>query len=522
MLKLYHTYKKKLIPYEPIKKGKVGMYNCGPTVYDYVTIGNLRAYVFEDLLRRSFEYLGYKVTQVMNITDVGHLTLSDLQKEMIKKTGKKIEITDTEDGLDRMEKAAKREGITVWDVAQKYINSTFGKDYDKNNKNYPSSSFGKLNILKPHHLPRATEYVKEQIDLIKKLEEKGYTYKTKEAVYFDIKKFSKYEDLTGQSFEDMQAGERAYKDDPDRKHQADFRLWQLNQPKHEMQWDSPWGKGYPGWHIECSAMSREFLGQPFDIHTGGEDHIKVHHPSEMAQSESAFGKPMANYWMHNAFLTVDGGRMGKSLGNAYTLADIEKKGFDPLDLKYFYLQAHYRTKQNFSWKNLESARNAREKLINEIKGLLINTRQEAESDKRMFNDYEMMSKNSKKKGILVEWKQRFIKALENDINIPKAIAVMWDLVKSDEDDIKKYYTILDFDRVFGLRLKFIKRGKDKISDKIKKKIEELIKKREDARKNKDWKRADDLRDELKKRYNVIVEDRKGITKWELKDSFYDI
>lgn len=503
MLKLYHTYKKKLVPFRPIKHGKVGLYNCGPTVYDYVTIGNLRAYVFEDLLRRVLEYLGYEVTQVMNITDVGHLTLTDLQKEVIKKSGKKIEITDTEDGLDRMEKAAKREGVSVWDIAQKYIDATFGEKYDESNKHYGKSDFGKMNVLKPHHLPRATEYIKQQVDFIEKLEEKGYTYKTKQAVYFDIKKFQKYENLAGQKFADMKKGKRADETDPDRKHPADFRLWQLNQPDHAMQWDSPWGKGYPGWHIECSAMSRELLGQPFDIHTGGEDHIKVHHPSEMAQSESAYDKTMTNYWMHNAFLTVDGGRMGKSLGNAYTLADIENKGFDPLDLRYFYLSAHYRTKQDFSWKILKSAGNARKKLINEVTRLLANTGQagQANSDER--------------KTISKEWKAKFVKTLENDLNIPKALAVMWSLIKSDINDDQKLEAILDFDKVFGLRLGFIKIDDKRIKANVKKEIEELVKQREKARENKDWKEADRIRAELMKKYDVKLEDTEEGCEWEV-------
>lgn len=495
MLKLYHTYQKKLLPFSEVEKGTVKIYNCGPTVYDFSTIGNLRAYVFDDFLRRTFEYLGYKVIQVMNITDVGHLTLTELQKEKVKEGGEKIEITDTDEGLDRMEKAAKREGMTVKAVAQRYIDITFGKNYIKVKEFEGDGDFGKMNIKKPHHMPRATEYINEQKEIIKKLEEKGFTYKTKQAVYFDINKFPKYEDLVEQSFEDMKKGKRADTTDPDRKHPADFRLWQLNQPEHAMQWNSPWGKGFPGWHIECSAMSSKILGQPFDIHTGGEDHIKVHHPAEIAQSESAYGKTMANYWMHNAFLTVDGKRMGKSLGNAYTLKDIEKYTFayrastvstkgelhlNSLALRYLFMGAHYRTKQNFTWKAFEKARISLGKIIDKIKG------------------YQKSSGGK----VLDNYKKKFTEALEDDINIPQALAVLWKLIRSKSIGKDKYATILDFDRVLGLRLdRYVKED-------VPKEALKLVKQRELARKKKRWDEADKLRKELLERYSIEVEDTK--------------
>jgi cysteinyl-tRNA synthetase len=388
-----------------------------------------------------------------------------------------------------MEKAARREGITVWVVAQKYIDATFGKNYKKVEQFEDDGDFGKMNILKPHFLPRATEFVEEQIEIIQELEKRGFTYKTEQAVYFDISKFPKYEEIVGQSFEEMRKGERANTTDTERNHPADFRLWQLDQPDHQMQWDSPWGKGFPGWHIECSAMSSKLLGQPFDIHTGGEDHIRMHHPSEMAQSESAYDRPMANYWLHNAFITVDGQRMGKSLGNAFTLSDVIKKGFDPMDLRYLYLQAHYRTKQNFTWDNLESAKKARLKLITWLKGM------------------------EGKGKILSEWKEKFIKAIEDDLNTPQALAVMWELIKSTKSDRDKVTTILNFDKVLGLRLEEFIKEVTKIDSIDEEEIVRLVKEREDARRNKDWDKADEIRDTLMKQYNVEVKDSGDGSEW---------
>lgn len=496
MLKLYHTYKKKVVPFKPIKEGKVGMYNCGPTVYDSVHVGNLRAYVFADLLRRGLEYLGYEVKYVMNITDVGHLTMTEAQKALRQVQGEKLEITDTDEGLDKMEKAAKREGLTVWEVAEKYIVEIFGKDWGKSNKFGQDGDLGKMNILKPHIICKATDHIQEQIDLIKKLEAKGYTYKTKKAVYFDITKFSRYEGLVGQKFEDMRKGERADTSDPDRNHPADFRLWQLDQPDHAMQWDSPWGRGFPGWHIECSAMSTKYLGQPFDIHTGGEDFIKLHHANEIAQSECAYGKTMANYWLHNAFLTVDGRKMGKSLGNMYTQVDVGKKGFSPMDLRYFFLQAHYRTKQDFTWVAINAARIALEKLVEKLRFLM-----GGEAFNHTFKD---------ERKILKKWKDRFKKAIEDDLNIPKALSIAWKLIKSKEDDKKKVVTILEFDKVFGLELEpwLHIRNPEKLQ-----RIRNLIKEREKARQNRNWKKADEIRKELKKRCNVKLKDEKDGPSW---------
>lgn len=504
MLKLFDTYKKKKVLFKPVEEGKAKVYNCGPTVYNDITIGNIHKYIMDDTLRRTLEYFGYEVEQVMNITDVGHLTMTDLQKEKYKKKhGKDVEITDTEDGLDRMEKAARREGLTTWKIAQKYINKIFGKNGDKTDDDYKNGDLGKMNILRPHHLPRATEYIEQMIDFIKRLEEKGYTYTTKEAVYFDIEKFDRYEDIVGQSFQQMKRGERADVSDPDRKHPADFRLWQLNQPDHSMQWDSPWGKGYPGWHIECSAMSREILGQPFDIHTGGEDHIKVHHPAEMAQSECAYDKRMANYWLHNAFITVDGKRMGKSVGNAYILDDLIEKGFDPLDLRYFYLQSHYRTKTNFTWEALEGARNARRKLVAQVNKL---------KKKKRLQSKHVDDKDSKE---YKTYKEELDAAFGDDLNNCRALGAIWKALADDElEDDDKLKLIYEADKVFGLKLDEVEEEKSDISNDEKEKIERLVEEREEAREKKDWKKADEIRQKLREEFGVEVKDTKKGVVWE--------
>ncbi len=505
MVKLYNTYKKKKVNFYPVKEGKVKIYCCGPTVYDDITIGNIQKYVFDDILRRTMEYLGYEVTQVMNITDVGHLTMTDIAKEIYKdKYGKEADVTDDEEGLDRMEKAAKREGISVWEVAQKYIDRIFGKNGDKDNEYYNEGHLGKMNILRPHHIPRATNYINEQIEFIKRLEEKGYTYKTKHAVYFDILKFPKYEKIVGQKFSEMKKGERADSSDPHRKHPADFRLWQLNQPEHAMQWDSPWGRGYPGWHIECSTMSRIFLGQPFDIHTGGEDHIRLHHACEMAQSESAYGKPMANYWMHNRFVTVNGMRMGKSLGNAYILNDIIDKGFDPMDLRYFYLQTLYRKSCNFTWEKLEVTRNARKTLVSNILKV-------KENVKAGYRKVRKIEENDSFK----LWEKRFINAIKDDLNIPNALGVMWKMLKSDIINELKINLVKSWDSVFGLRLMEDINKKNLSKDEIAE-INKLIIKRNKARERSNWKEADEIREKLKSKYNVVLQDTKAGTLWEIK------
>jgi len=436
-VRLYNTLSRKTEEFAPINFPGVGLYTCGPTVYDYPQIGNWRTFVFEDILRRSLEFNGYKVTHVMNATDVGHLT------------GDNVGNADL--GEDRMEKAAKREGKTAWDIAKFYIDDFV-------------ESMTILNIESPTYFIRATDHIKEQIDLIARLEKKGLTYQTGLGVYFNVAKFPDYGKLGGQKLVDKRVATRdELKEDPDKINPFDFALWKFSLPeeRRQMEWDSPWGRGYPGWHIECSAMSMKYLGESFDIHTGGIDHVAIHHTNEIAQSEGATDKPLAKYWLHGEFLTVDGGRMGKSLGNAYTLHDILKKGFDPLALRYFYFTAHYRTKLNFTWEALEAAQNSLTKLRNRA--------------------------NSASQGVAL--RARFLEAINDDLNMPQALAIAWQTENRND--------LVDFEKILGLDL-FNEEKKE-----IPKEIRKLITDREMARKEKDFKRADELRDMIKsKGYDV--------------------
>ncbi|MEK9184093.1 MAG: cysteine--tRNA ligase, partial [Patescibacteria group bacterium] len=344
-MKLYNSLTRKIEDFKPINQPGVGIYVCGPTVYDYVTIGNWRTYALGDLLARTLEYSGYKVDYIMNITDVGHLTGDNLG--------------DADIGEDRIEQAAKLEGKTAWDIAKFYTGDFL-------------AGYKKLNLFQPKKFTKATDHIKEQIDLIKKIEARGFAYKTSDGIYFDVKNYEKAGNKYGElsTLDKIKEGARIEMN-PEKKDQRDFALWKFSpsagKEKRQMEWDALWGKGFPGWHIECSAMSMKCLGEQFDVHLGGEDLKSVHHPNETAQSEAATGKkPFVKYWLHGAFLLVDGGRMGKSLGNAYTLRDVEKKGFDPMALKYFYLTGHYRKQLNFTWGALEAANNAYQKLKNHI------------------------------------------------------------------------------------------------------------------------------------------------------------
>ncbi|MFH1546911.1 MAG: cysteine--tRNA ligase [bacterium] len=467
-MKIYNTLNRKVEEFTPMRKGKVGMYNCGPTVYWHMHVGNLRAYAFVDLFRRTLIYLGYDVNQVMNLTDVGHLTEDDNEEE-------------------KMEKAAEREGKTVWDIAKYYTDSVY-------------SDFEKMNYHIPDHVVKATDMIPEIITLIKKIEENGFTYETKEAVYFDVTKVPEYTKLQGgQKLEDKLVGVREEVNvDLDKKHPADFALWLKAVGKyknHVMKWNSPWGEGFPGWHIECSTIGMKFIGEKIDIHTGGEDHPPVHHTNERAQNFGATGTEVVNFWVHNAFMLIDSGKMSKSLGNVYNLNDVEEKGFDPMDLKYLYLTANYRTKQNFTWENLKSAQVARKSLVSRV------------------NKLKELSLGRKGK-VDKEYKEKFTVALEDDLNTPLALSVVWEMMK-DEDLIyeNKLATILDFDKVFGLRLDD---SEIKVDSDLKQKVEKLVKEREEAREKKEWDKADSVRDELVK-MGVEIEDTPEGTKWTIKE-----
>ncbi|MEI6462142.1 MAG: cysteine--tRNA ligase [bacterium] len=477
MLKIYNSatkYKQEFIPIIPFQ---VRMYNCGLTVYSYAQIGNLRAYTMADTIRRTLEFLGYDVKQVMNFTDVGHLTFTDEEK---KKMGER-EINDSDKGLDRMEKAAKRDGKTAWEVADFYIKAAM-------------EDFKDMNFKEPFKRPRATEYINEQIEMIKTLLDKGYAYITPSAIFFDTSKDTHYGELTGQNLNDKKIGVReAVEVDENKKNPSDFRLWQLDQKDHQMQWDSPWGKGFPGWHIECSAMSKALLGDTIDIHTGGIDNLPVHHVNETAQSEATNGVPFVNFWYHNEFLTVDGKKMSKSLGNVYSLKDIKDKGFDPMDLRYLYFLVNFRMKQNFTFEALEQARNARLKLLN-----FIHSMPNAQND---------ISEINEKDYALDPYMIKFKEAIEDSFNMPEAVAVVWEVVKSDASERDKARLLYSFDLVLGLRLF----EENKVEDPgPTMKLEQLIRQRTEAKNNKDYKKADELREEAKELGYEIYDGKDGM------------
>lgn len=412
-MKLYNSLSRQIEDFIPIHPPKVGLYTCGMTVYDFAHLGHGRTYVGADILRRILMRFGYIVTHVQNVTDVGHLA------------------SDADEGEDKMEKGAKKYGKTVWEVAKFYTDQFY-------------STMDQLNILRPTVICKATEHIPEQIALIQKLMDKGHAYDTPEAVYFDVTTFKDYETLFGrQKLEDKKAGAReSVKEGEFKKHSADFALWFKRVGRfsdHAMHWESPWGDGFPGWHIECSAMSMKYLGSSFDIHTGGIDHIPVHHPNEIAQSEGATGVPFVKYWVHYNFLRVDGKKMSKSLGNFYTIDDVVKKGIDPMALRYFYLTSHYRNELNFTWEALGAAGSALNELHTQMAKL------KSQGSERSSLSQEKLEK-------VDAYREKFDAALGNDMNTPQALAVVWEVLKSNIPSQDKYDLLLDFDEVLGLKL----------------------------------------------------------------------
>jgi len=454
-LYLTNTLSGKKELFKPIKDGKVGMYHCGPTVYNRAHIGNMRAYILADLLRRTFEYQGYKVKQVINITDVGHL------------------VTDADEGEDKLEKAAKEKGEKINDIVEKYTN-LFIDDIHKMNVNTTDTIF-----------PRASKHIPEQIELIKKLEEKGFTYLTSDGVYFDTSLFKDYGKLGNINIKGLEEGARVEKN-PEKKHFTDFALWKFSKPEdnRQQEWTSPWGIGFPGWHIECSAMAEKYLGETFDIHTSGVDHIPTHHNNEIAQSEGANEKPLANIWVHSNHITIDGTKMSKSLGNIYSLDDLKEKGFSPLAYRYFLLSGNYSSLINFSWEALEASSNALQKLT------------------------ETLSRFSPHGKVISSYKEKFIEAINDDLNTSKALAVVWDILKDNEiANNDRRATIEDFDRVLGLSLQNLVKAEDQKRLNIPEDIQEMATKREKAREDKDFIKADALREFIEEAgYEVIDTD----------------
>ncbi len=457
-LKLFNTLGRRKEEFQPLKDNEVRIYTCGPTVYDYAHIGNLRTYIFEDILRRVLEYNGYKVKHVMNITDVGHLT------------------SDADEGEDKVEASARRAGKNAWEIAEFYTQAFF-RDTER------------LNILRPHIVPKATEHIADQIALIKKLEEKGYTYRTSDGIYFDVSKFPRYGELAGQDLAEKKAGARV-EVNPEKRNPADFALWKFSpkDKKRQMEWESPWGVGFPGWHIECSAMSTKYLGQPFDIHCGGVDHIYTHHPNEIAQSEAAEGVKMANFWLHGEFMTVEGRRMGKSEGNAYLLDDLIKRGYDPLAFRYLCLNTHYRVQLNFTWQALEGAQTALERLREHVRNA------------RSLGGDPAQGK------IPPDVHREFLEAINDDLNIPQALGVVWDFVRSHQNPSDKLATLFDFDRVFGLKLSEV-RAEEPIE--VPPEVRELLTQREAARKAKNFTEADALRAKIAQLGYEVIDTPQG-------------
>jgi cysteinyl-tRNA synthetase len=455
---LHNTLGRQLEEFVPIEPARVKLYTCGPTVYNFAHIGNLRTYIFEDSLRRTFEYFGYDVHHVMNITDVGHLS------------------SDADSGEDKMELGAKREGKSVWDIARHYENAFF-KDIEK------------LNILRPNIVCRATEHVPEMIDFIQKILDNGYAYVSGGNVYFSVDRFPRYGELAQLKLDPGDAVARV-SEDSNKRNVFDFVLW-FTRSKHsdqEMLWDSPWGRGFPGWHIECSTMATKYLGEKIDIHCGGVDHISVHHSNEIAQSEAALGHRWVNYWLHGEFLNLDSNKMAKSGGEFLTLSTLESREFSPIDYRYFCLGAHYRSKLQFSWNALISARNT-----------LFNLKQR----------YLTWEKDGVKlrSGSEDGYLDQFNSSIADDIGIPQALAVMWAVVKDPKvSDGQKRSLLLEFDKVFGLGIS------SWTNEKLPEKFQNIIKLREVARANQDFDQADRLRKQLLEE-GVIVKDTSIGTEW---------
>jgi cysteinyl-tRNA synthetase len=483
-LRLFNTLGRRTQPFVPLEAGKVGMYTCGPTVYNFAHIGNLRAYVFEDELRRTLEYLGYDVHHVMNVTDVGHLT------------------DDADEGEDKIIKSAREQGKSVWDIAQ-FFTDAFFHDADR------------LNIRRPSVICRATEHIDQMIDLIKRIEAAGYTYQAGGNVYFDTSKFPNYGELALLDRQEEQESRVA--EDPNKKHPRDFVLW-FTRSKFEhqaMMWDSPWGRGYPGWHIECSAMSMHYLGEQFDIHCGGVDHIPVHHPNEIAQSEAATGKKWVNYWLHNEFLLMDTGKMSKSSGNFVTLSSLEEEGFEPLDYRYFLLGGHYRTQLQFTVDAMKAAQKARRRLSERVTAL----KEESGLNAPSLADVGLSRPGGADGdgdppaagGIASAYLKRFVDAISDNLNVPKALGEVWNLLKeADVGSAEKLAVLLDMDLVFGLRLADAPASRS--VEELPEDVQALVREREEARRRRDFARADEIRDALTER-GILIEDTPRGTRW---------
>ena len=466
--RFFNTLTRNTDTFTPIEAGKVSLYCCGPTVYNYAHIGNLRTYFFEDILRRALTLGGYQVHHVMNITDVGHLQ------------------SDADDGDDKMQLAAKREQKSPWDIARFY-EEAFMRHIEQ------------LNIQKPNTICRATEHIEHMIRMVEKLVDKGHAYISGNNVYYDVSTFPSYSEFGNLQLDDQQATERV-DDDERKRNPADFVLWfsESKYPNQIMKWDSPWGTGFPGWHIECSAMASEYLGEQIDIHCGGIDHISVHHTNEIAQSEGCFGCRWVNYWMHGAFLTIDKGKMSKSSGNFLHLDKLTEEGYSPMEYRYLMLTAHYRAELKFSYESLVSSRGA----LSTFKNLIKDWRYEVKQNPDVTLNQDALNR----------YTEEFWDAVTDDLHMPKALSVAWAVARDKElGSHEKLQLLLSFDELFGLDLSVEEAGKQLTPE-----MEELLAQREQARAEKNWARSDELRDQLLA-LGVAVKDRRGGTDWEFVD-----
>lgn len=457
MLKIYNTLTKQKEVFKPINDKEVTIYTCGPTVYNYAHIGNLRAYIFMDNLRKVLKLNGYKLNHVMNITDVGHMT------------------SDADEGEDKMLKSARLQNKSVYEIAKMYTDQ-FMKDIDK------------LKIEHPEHIAKATDHIKEMEEYVGEIYDNGYAYETSKGIYFDTSKLPTYGELSKINLEGQKAGARV-EVDSEKKNPLDFALWIKAPKEHIMKWDSRWGVCYPGWHIECSAMSRKYLGEKFDIHTGGVDHIPIHHENEIAQSRGATGKNPANYWMHVEFLLVDNGKMSKSLGNTYTISELEERGIEPLAFRYFTYSSNYTNKLNFTWDAINSAAVALNKLREA-------TLKHKDGDNKVVE------------GIIQDFRNKFKDALNDDLNMPIAMSVVWEVAKYPLKSNDIYLLLKEFDKVLSIDIDKITNNKEdeiEIPDEIK----EILNKRQEARNNKNYTESDRLRDILKEKGYIVKDSKEG-------------
>ena len=460
-VQFYNTLTRQKGEFKPLEGNTVRIYSCGPTVYSYAHIGNFRAYIFMDTLRRVLQYNGYELNHVMNITDVGHLE------------------SDADEGEDKMEKAARKENKDPYEIA-KYYTEIFFRDMQR------------LHIQRPETIAKATEHIPEMLEFVQGLVKNGYAYETSRGIYFDISKLDKYPVLSNRNIDEQIAGARVDVDE-EKRNPYDFALWIKAPETHIMKWESPWGLSYPGWHIECSAMGRKYLGDEFDIHTGGIDHIPTHHENEIAQSKGLTGKVPAKCWMHVEFLQVDGGKMSKSLGNTYTLDQLKEKGIEPLAYKLFCFTAHYRTKLNFTFETALSTQTALNRLR---EGFL-----KHQAGTEVISDEKIK-----------EYEEKFLGSINDDLNMPATMGIVWDIVRNSQKSKQYAELLLKFDQVLGLDLENSKQYLEEAKKvELPEEIAELLEKRKQARENKDWAMSDKIRDELKEKGYSVKDTKEGMT-----------